>query len=240
MSTIVDSIKTSSYFTLRNVKSDFEPSGIPKFLIKNLPSNKDLKILDIGCGYCHMLQNFRYFGYPNVFGIDISNEAVENGKKINIPVLKIESIIDFAKSSEQKYDFIILTHVIEHLEKDKIIDTLNAINDHLLGINGQLYITVPNAQSNTDCYWMYEDFTHTTLFTTGSLFYVLNAAGFKQIEILDSYSLEGLSIIMKIIKQFLLNIYSFNRKFWNKVTNSSYHASSPIVYSFELRIIAKK
>lgn len=41
---------------------------------------------------------------------------------------------------------------------------------------------MPNAQSNTDCYWAYEDFTHYTLFIAGSLLYVLREAGFTNIE----------------------------------------------------------
>ncbi len=50
---------------------------------------------------------------------------------------------------------------------------------------------MPNAQSHTGCYWAYEDFTHNTLFTAGSLLYVLKMAGFAHIEIIDKDALVG-------------------------------------------------
>ncbi|MGC9101323.1 MAG: hypothetical protein ACP5HC_08750 [Caldisericum sp.] len=40
---------------------------------------------------------------------------------------------------------------------------------------------VRNVQSNTGAYWAYEDFSHFTLFTSGSIYYVLKMAGFDEI-----------------------------------------------------------
>jgi len=60
---------------------------------------------------------------------------------------------------------------------------------------------VPNAQSPVGCYWAYEDFTHTTLFTAGSLYYVLKMAGFKEITFVDPLCIEGLPLWKKMVRK---------------------------------------
>ncbi|MBL0306338.1 MAG: hypothetical protein IPQ25_09965 [Chitinophagaceae bacterium] len=78
-----------------------------------------------------------------------------------------------------------MSHVLEHIEKEKIIDTLIHIRKNLLKKGGVFLLMVPNAQSYTGAYWRYEDFTHNIMFTAGSCIYVLKAAGFENIEFID-------------------------------------------------------
>ncbi|MCS7232153.1 MAG: hypothetical protein RMJ67_08465 [Elusimicrobiota bacterium] len=138
-----------------------------------------------------------------------------------------------------KFDVILLLHVIEHIPKDKVIETLSLIKKDFLAQNGMALIAVPNAQSNTDCYWAYEDWTHTTLFTSGSIYYVLRAAGFTEIEFLDIDCTLGLPIHKKLIRKFLLKLYIANKNFWNRVTSSSYHKPSPQIFSYDIKVKAK-
>ena len=102
-----------------------------------------------------------------------------------------------------------------------------------------LLIMVPNAQSNTGCYWAYEDFTHTTLFTAGSLYFVLKAAGFDTVQFLDPDGLVGSRPGFKQPRAFFLFIYKMNIRFWNLVTASSFHQPSPQIFSYELKALAK-
>jgi hypothetical protein len=37
----------------------------------------------------------------------------------------------------------------------------------------------------------------------------------------------------------LLAVYKVNRQLWNKVTSSSYHRPSPVVYSYEIKRLAR-
>lgn len=69
----------------------------------------------------------------------------------------------------------------------------------MLADNGIIFISVPNAQSHTGCYWAYEDFTHSYLFTAGSLEYVLRAAGFSNVHIVDADCTTGCSLKRKIL-----------------------------------------
>jgi len=148
------------------------------------------------------------------------------------------NIIDFAEQSAEKYELIVMSHVLEHIKKDEIIFTLKGIRNNLLDENGKLCLMVPNAQSNTGSYWAYEDFTHTTLFTTGSILYVLKAAGFNNIKFLDPNGTENSNIILKLIKNTFLPIYRIKKNFWNKITSSSFHRQSPEIFTFELKVLA--
>ena len=229
----------NNYFLYRNVSSEnYRNYTPPKYLI-NLLTNKNLDILDIGCGFGQLLKSLKSLGYKNLYGVDVSNEAVDCCKTNQLNVEKISDVIQWSKTSTKKFDIIIMMHILEHIEKSLIIPTLIKVREYLLKENGVLLVTVPNAQSNTGCYWAYEDFTHTTIFTAGSIYFVLKSAGFKKVEFLDPICLEGLSFYKKMRKIFFYKLYIFNRNFWNKITSSSYHKPSPQIFSYQIKVLAK-
>jgi predicted TPR repeat methyltransferase len=233
-------IKESQYFSARNVDvSYYNKYKIPGYLLHVLPANRDARILDIGCGLGQFLGEMNKLGYTNTLGIDISDESIKACTEKGINVKKIEDVVSFSKSNTEKFDFITMSHVLEHIDKDKIIDTLITIKTALLKEGGAFVVMIPNAQSTTGAYWMYEDFTHSTLFTSGSIFYVLRSAGFEQISFLDADGTDDLSFIKKMIIKTLLKWYKCKEDFWNKVTQSSFHRPSPRIYSFELKVLAK-
>ena len=147
---------------------------------------------------------------------------------------------DVMQYTGNRYDCVLMSHVLEHLSKDHVIPMLRKIRSDILTEHGKLVLMVPNAQSNTDCYWAYEDFTHYTLFTAGSLFYVLREAGFTAIEFLDPDGLGNSTGWKKFVKRLLLKAYIKNKLFWNKVTGSAYHQPSPMIFTWELKCLARK
>lgn len=228
------------YFLFRNVDPDFYADYIlPAYLKEELPRDRNSAILDIGCGFGQMLKALKVEGYKNLTGIDISAEAIESCSEQKLNVEKIVSIANYCHNARKKYDFIVMSHVIEHIEKKEIIETLRSIRMQLLNEGGRIMIMTPNAQSNTGCYWAYEDFTHTTIFTAGSLFFVLKCAGFKQVDFIDILGVTGSHPIIKLAKRILVLLYRANFNFWNRVTNSSYHRQSPQIFTFELKALAR-
>ena len=181
----------SSYFESRRINpfvySDY---NLPAWLEDLLFIVKPKMILDFGCGYGQMLLALKRSGYSNVVGYEIDFAAIEYliGNKIEVIDGRICEVSDI----DGQYDLIIMSHVLEHFQKEKIIPLLIEIKKKL-SANGSLVVVVPNAQSATGCYWAYEDFTHSTLFTSGSLYYVLNQAGFSSLNFLDKRCLSGLS-----------------------------------------------
>ncbi|MFA4828254.1 MAG: class I SAM-dependent methyltransferase [Thermodesulfovibrionales bacterium] len=233
----------AQYFKNRNVTADlYRDFRIPSHVKAVLPIVRSAKILDIGCGFGQILSALLKMNYVNVTGIDISDEAVSSCLKDNLNVVKIDNIINFCftrKDSNDKFDFIIMSHVLEHLKKEDVIETLRLIKTHLMNPEASLLVMVPNAQSNTGCYWAYEDFTHQTLFTAGSLYFVLKSAAFESIDFIDPDGLEGSRPVIRQIKQSLLFLYKANVRFWNAVTNSSFHRPSPQIFTYELKVLAK-
>ena len=228
----------NNYFRDRNISpTSYSDYKIPLHLKRVLPKDKEKLILDFGCGFGQVLQALTNDGYNNVYGYDIEPDAITHCKNSGFTML--DGTQDALETISSKYDFIIISHVLEHIPKQEIIPQLIKLRS-MLAAEGELYVAVPNAQSNTGAYWAYEDFTHHTLFTAGSLFFVLKQAGFKKVQFIDPNCLEDCnSQITRIIRRMLIGIYKLNFTFWNLVTNSSFHKPSPIIFSYEVKVLAR-
>lgn len=232
-----DELQKSKYFLLRGISANtYKDARLPAW-IKNELTNPNLKILDYGCGFGQTLIALRRENFHHIFGIDIEATAIQHCKSSDLNVAEIDPA-HLQNPFGFKFDVILLNHIIEHISKDKIIATLAFIRNDLLAANGKILLSVPNAQSNTGCYWAYEDWTHTTLFTSGSLFYVLRAAGFEKVNFLDIDCSAGKGFISWLRKP-LLALYRANHYFWNKVTCSYYHEPSPKIFSYEIKAMAR-
>lgn len=237
MHTTDDQVKENSYFANRTVDAAYYSEyHIPRYLLPYLPS-KDARVLDIGCGFGQFLGAMKSEGYSNLFGIDISDEALEVCRRKGLDTQKIDDIRNFRP--DRKFDFIMMNHVLEHLEKGTVIDTLRHIREHLLAPGGSFVLMVPNAQSPTGTYWRYEDFTHHLLFTAGSCQYVLRAAGFGEISFIDPDGTSQMKVWKAWIIKLLLRCYRLREDFWGLVLQTSYHKPSPRIYSFEVKVRAK-
>jgi SAM-dependent methyltransferase len=236
--TNLDEIQKSSYFELRGIKkTHYDAYQIPSWLLLELPQSKSDAILDIGCGLGQFLKRLKEKGFTNAEGIDINDESI-NYCKANGITAHETSIQDWAKANKSKYKLITMSHVLEHIPREIMMADLKAIKE-MLAPDGAYIVMVPNGQSNTGAYWMYEDFTHTTLFTAGSLRYVLLGSGFTSVDFLDPKCIAGLSWWKRNKKLFFTRLYEINLNFWNRVTSSSFHVPSPRIYSFELKAKAK-
>lgn len=228
-----------NYFNLRGVSASvYNDYKLPGYLQQQLPVNANAAILDIGCGYGQMLNAIRNKGYQNLYGIELLPEAAEycsNGLKLSVTCTA--DIEAYALSNKGKYDLILMSHVLEHLPKEKVIVSLIAIKS-MLAEGGRFIVMVPNGQAPTHSYWMWEDFTHHTLFTAGSLGYVLKAAGFTQITFLDPYDLTDKTFVKRVFKRLFQGLYALNTKFWNSINSSGYHYASPVIYTWELKALA--
>lgn len=230
----------AQYFNFRNVAPEsYRDFRLPAYLKQVLPADRGCTILDIGCGFGQMLRALRDEGYQSLAGIDVAQGAVQACRAEGHDVTQVESIAGFCQKGGRRYDFIIMSHVLEHIEKSEIVATLDAIRTHLLNDGGALVVMTPNAQSHTGCYWAYEDFTHTTIFTAGSLYFVLRSAGFQQVEFIDPAGCAGSSALGRILRRALVCWYRTRIAFWNRVTGSSFHLPSPQIFTFELKALAR-
>lgn len=228
------------YFKNRGVETlHYRNYKLPSYLLNEIDFNQQPVILDIGCGFGQMLNALKEKKLKNLEGIEMLPEASDYCKdKLQLNVQCTGDIIGFAENNKNRYDLIIMSHVLEHIPKVNIIDTLKAIKK-MLQTNGKFILMVPNGQAPINSYWMWEDFTHHLLFTSGSVSYALKAAGFNKVSFLDPHDLEDKPAHIRILKKFFQFIYRKQKSFWNSVNSSGYHYASPVIYTWELRVRAE-
>lgn len=227
----------SKYFEYRQVDPlSQEDFSTPLYLL-NVITGEEPKILDFGCGFGRLSIALKNSGFNNIEGADISSETIKYCSDRGIDCHNLEEEKDFFEKHVCTYDYVIMSHVLEHVPKEGMVELLKKIIS-IIKPDGKLILMVPNAQSSTGAYWAYEDITHHTLFTSGSLYFVLRCAGFKRVDFVDIDCTIGLPIWKALLRKFMLNIYKLNKYFWNKVTSSTYHYSSPDIYSFEIKAVA--
>jgi SAM-dependent methyltransferase len=117
----------------------FKPFKHYKFLKKYL--NKDLKILDAGCGSGRMLNSLNYHYNISGDGIDINDIAIENATFVS-QILNLNNNFFikniFNLKSNKKYNFIISNGVLHHTENCH--DAIKKLIDTSLSDNGYLFI----------------------------------------------------------------------------------------------------
>lgn len=86
-------------------------------LIKHLNIRKNSKILDIGCSGGRLIKCLGLKGFRNIYGIDISQKAINLCKKNG---MKNVFIMDCAKTnfSNETFDIIIASDILEHIKND--------------------------------------------------------------------------------------------------------------------------
>lgn len=231
-------VDAASYFESRRIKADdYAGFTLPAYLGEVLSGHHNPRVLDFGCGFGQMLTALHSAGVA-AEGLDIEADAIEFCRSQGFRCIDGLANPDFYEEHRGYYDFILMSHVLEHFPKEQIIPQLRKLKD-LLKPEGALIVMVPNAQSNTGAYWAYEDFTHHLLFTSGSLYHVLKAAGYGNIEFLDVDCTAGLPSWKRALKKGLLAIYVLSYRFWNRVTSSAVHKPSPLVFSYEIKALAR-
>ena len=115
---------------------------IASVLEQSLPVNG--KILDVGCGNGVISRHLGRLGY-NVLGIDVSEKTIETARQIS-PMPNVQFMTRSAEelvASGEKYDAVICSEVLEHLnDPGKLLKVLH----DCLADNGKRIITVPNGK----------------------------------------------------------------------------------------------
>ena len=103
-------------------------------ILELLPSDKNVRILDAGCGIGNLSKRLLENGFKDIIALDIENEL-----KIKIPF--IEADLNKKLVFEEKFDVIICQEVIEHLENPRHL--LREFKK-ILRKEGIIIITTPN------------------------------------------------------------------------------------------------
>lgn len=156
----------------------YEPYG--RYLIrKHLPTNKSIRIIDLGCGTGGYLYQIKNNGYSNISGVDVSVEQVAIAQKAGLNEVIQDDLIGYLlKLDEDSVDVFLLLDVLEHFDRKEAIDLLILISKKLRQ-GGKLIIHVPNASGIFGSKIRYADLTHELAFTSKSAHQILTATGFS-------------------------------------------------------------
>jgi 2-polyprenyl-3-methyl-5-hydroxy-6-metoxy-1,4-benzoquinol methylase len=185
MEQIWDTYRSTTFNAVNNLnKEEFE--SISKYYNriygKLLPTDKMLKILDMGCGAGHFLYYLDKMGYKNYNGIDISLDQVEFVKTNITEKVEIADAFNYLSDMKEKYDLIVCNDLIEHIRKERLIEIVELMNGALKP-NGMVILKTPNMSAPFASISRYIDITHEIGFTEESLTQLLKIGGFQRVDI---------------------------------------------------------
>lgn len=150
------------------------------FLRRKIPVNAN--ILDIGCGYGYVISDLLDIT-KNITGIDYDSTSIENAKK-RIQAKEVSlfciDVFEYLKDNpEKKFDIIILSHLIEHIDNPEVFLKKLSTKAPLI------YIEVPDFEAtHLNLYRQavhsnlnYTDADHVTEFDRKDLMEMISQAG---------------------------------------------------------------
>jgi len=140
------------YWIWRTKEYDYRKKGvIPDrikaaldFIQSNSKARGDIKILDVGCGEGILGEQVKRLNKKiKIYGVDISQIALENAKKYYDDVYQIdvddEPILHLLK--DQKFDYVVSLEVMEHIiYPERLLEEIYI----LLKNDGKLITSIPN------------------------------------------------------------------------------------------------
>jgi 2-polyprenyl-3-methyl-5-hydroxy-6-metoxy-1,4-benzoquinol methylase len=190
-------------------------SNMIKFYLDNViiyfPKNKEIRILDIGCGMGFLLLALKEKGYKNVKGIDIDEGQIKSCLGKGLDVEKIDDTIQYLDKNKEEYDIICAFDVLEHISPSEQIKFISKINGSLKN-SGVFIGSVPNANSILASRNRYIDYTHYVTFTEISLDFVLFNGDFNKIEIIEMDFVKLNYSPLKILRWFVFKTFRIFRR----------------------------
>ena len=144
------------------------------------PAKPGALLLDVGCGHGDFLDLARQAGWQ-VHGLDFDARAVEAARARGVEV--IHGDLDMLDAVSERYDYITLSHVIEHLHRP--LEALQKVL-RLLKPGGVIWIDTPNIDAlghrRFGRYWRgLEAPRHLAIFSPEALKRALTNAGFETV-----------------------------------------------------------
>lgn len=139
-----------------------------------------MRVLDIGCGQGTLVKLMREDGL-DAWGVDISEEQVDLARAEGTTQIFLADLQEFLENSESTWDVVVANDILEHLQKQAVLDTFDRVHKSLTP-GGIFLARVPNAVSPVGGHVMYGDITHETWFTRRNVAQLAAVSGFDSIE----------------------------------------------------------
>ncbi len=146
-----------------------------------LPQDKQVRILDLGCGYGAMLHTLRAAGYTRLTGVDGAPEQVAQARRLGFEDVHEHDLRAYLDGvAESSFDAVVAFDVLEHFSRGDLFALVDEIH-RVLAPGGRLILHLPNAEGIFCGSILYGDMTHEMAFTRSSLRQLAGACGFRVI-----------------------------------------------------------
>jgi 2-polyprenyl-3-methyl-5-hydroxy-6-metoxy-1,4-benzoquinol methylase len=150
-------------------------------ILPRLPSSRESRVLDFGCGAGLHLYALREEGYLNLVGAEVRENMVEWCSKAGFEVVfQPSGQCPTTSFPEEGFEAILMIQVIEHIPMEQVVPTLDGLR-RCLAQGGELIVQTTNAVSLAGHADKWNDMTHTFGYTERSLLQALEFAGFRTI-----------------------------------------------------------
>src|SRR5262245_31751421 len=100
---------------------------LARLIAEHFPADRDAAILELGCGHGALLHFAREAGYQRIEGVDGSPSQVAAAKRLGIAGVREGDLRDVLSTiPPASLDAIVAFDVIEHFDKDELIDVTDA------------------------------------------------------------------------------------------------------------------
>ncbi|MGD8762771.1 MAG: class I SAM-dependent methyltransferase [Desulfobacteraceae bacterium] len=207
--------------------------GFGQWYYDCLSTDKEIRILDLGCGDGKFLFFLQKNGYANIEGLELSSQQAEEARKhVKCPIHVVEDTSAFLQKHPGAYQIITVNDVLEHIPKQETVSFLQSAFE-ALEPGGNIVINVPQVSGFASLFCRYIDFTHETLFTEISLKQVLFSAGFSNIRFIPQ------KLPLKWTPRHLA--YRLARRLWYCILKLIYTIELPAEKhpsTFQIRLVA--
>ena len=160
-------------------------SGAPyinQLIQRHIPADRNISILDLGCGTGGVIYWLKRAGYEKVSGIDFSPEMVAAAHAAGVNEVRLDSIQAALNMTEsQCLDVVLVMDVLEHMEREVLFEMCDEIF-RVLKPGGRIIAHVPNAAGIFGASILYGDLTHQLAFTSSSMQQLLHTVGFREVK----------------------------------------------------------
>jgi 2-polyprenyl-3-methyl-5-hydroxy-6-metoxy-1,4-benzoquinol methylase len=172
-----------------NVKVKFvnEQYQFTNEILPYLPAkNKQIEILDLGCGIGSLIAACKSAGYANLTGIDISDQQVELAHELGVTEVIKADIFEYLDQRENAFDLISGMDIIEHFSKVELVKLFELVKKALRK-GGMAIFRTPNMDAPMASVFAMGDFTHENFINKNSAEQLMNSMDFKNTEVFPSF-----------------------------------------------------
>lgn len=199
-----------------------------------LDSDRDVRILELGCGDGAFLFELAELGYTSLVGVDSHLAVPRLGET---PFFIEADARDFLAQCEESFDLVCAFDLVEHLYLGEAVDLMRLIFESL-SPGGAVVLRTPNAGSVLASYGTHSDLSHVASYSEYSLFQLFDTAGFVRHKLVleterpiprSQIGRRGLRIIRRILNNQVHRLFYFARG-----------QRAPRCYSFNLEAVSYK